>query len=79
MSIVYSTKYRDLLASPMHICKGRDWIAGTLQPFVISTLIPFSLFVVSGGVHEMVPQEIREEAERLAKEALKDSDSEDDD
>ncbi|XP_064403650.1 proteasome subunit alpha type-3-like [Halichondria panicea] len=34
---------------------------------------------VSGGVHEMVPQEIREEAERLAKEALKDSDSEDDD
>ncbi len=46
---------------------------------MISTLIPFSLFVVSGGVHEMVPREIREEAERLAKEALKDSDSEDDD
>ncbi len=35
--------------------------------------------VVSGGVHEMVPQEIKEEAERYAKEALKDSDSEDDD
>ena len=43
------------------------------------TVVVSLLCTVSGGVHEMVPREVKEEAERFAKEALKDSDSEDDD
>lgn len=40
----------------------------------------FSLcFIVSGGLHQIVPEDIKAEAEQFAKEAIRDSDSEDDD
>ncbi len=35
--------------------------------------------VATGGKHEWVPEDVKTEAEQYAKEALKDSDSEDDD
>ncbi len=35
--------------------------------------------LVTGGKHQLVPAEIKAEAEQHAKEAIKDSDSEDDD
>lgn len=33
----------------------------------------------TGGLHQMVPEDVREEAIAFAKEAIKESDSEDDD
>ncbi len=39
----------------------------------------FFVLIVTGGKHELVPADIKAEAVQLAKEAIKDSDSEDDD
>lgn len=46
---------------------------------VMSVVVCVCVYVVTGGRHQMVPAEIKAEAERHAKEAIKDSDSEDED
>ena len=56
---------------------GRSTISGII--IIINNYTFFSFATVTDGVHQVVPKEIKEEAERYAKESLKESDSEDDD